>query len=281
MGPPGTVPIKHRNLEPAASVGGRAEPLIAAAVNAFVAEAGGPPVSPELDGNSGQKQQSADAEAIDAKAIEVAEDLQPRRRAVAAAAPATEGEAEAGEGAPVDTAEARVPSGAAETDKEVAAAEAAVEAADGDSLQPPEEVLPQAESSHDPLLPADGSESRMGSVSAADGAAAAAGQASELGGRQGDHSAAAAGSMPGEAAETGCEAGADSGRSSFQEPAEEGSQVALLPPAEVSLKQPRLSQLSSFLSCTSSRAGGDNGETVSKRQVLTLIVQEVITLHHA
>lgn len=50
-------------------------------------------------------------------------------------------------------------------------------------------------------------------------------------------------------------------------PGEEGSQAALLPAEEVSLKQPRISRLSALFSCSSSGAVADGGERHSRPQV--------------
>ena len=50
-------------------------------------------------------------------------------------------------------------------------------------------------------------------------------------------------------------------------PGEEGSQAALLPAEEVSLKQPRMSRLSALFSCSSSGAVAEGGERHSRPQV--------------
>ena len=78
-----------------------------------------------------------------------------------------------------------------------------------------------------------------------------------------------AGGPPKEAAEVELEAGS-AGSSSLQEhssPTEESSQAALLPAGEwVSLKQPRVSRLSSLF-CLSSTAGGEDSERHSGQEV--------------
>lgn len=67
----------------------------------------------------------------------------------------------------------------------------------------------------------------------------------------------------GEAAEA---AAAAEGSSLHSCPGEEGSQAALLP-AEVSLKQPRMSRISMLFSCSSTGAVADSGERHSQQQV--------------
>lgn len=63
------------------------------------------------------------------------------------------------------------------------------------------------------------------------------------------------------------EAAAAEGSGRHSSPGEEGSQAALLPVEEVSLKQPRMSRLSMLFSCSSSGAAADGGERHSRQQV--------------
>jgi hypothetical protein len=101
----------------------------------------------------------------------------------------------------------------------------------------------------------------------ADGGAATQGPGSATA----DVSPLAAGDVGG--AQAAAEVQLEAGRacsSSVQEhgsPAEESSQATLLPEGpEVSLKQPRMSRLSSLL-CASSRVGGEDGERHSRQEV--------------